>query len=139
MHLDPIIPALCTLVAAVLVLGIVLRRLRQPHVVAYIIAGVLLGPSVLGVVRDSDAMTRMGSIGVVLLLFFVGMEIDLRGLLARWRVAVVGTLLQAAVSVGAVWLLGSVLDWPFGRVLLLGFVISPQQHGRRAEAAPGNR
>ena len=124
MHLDPIIPALCALLAVVLALGIVLRRLRQPHVVAYIVAGVLLGPSAIGVVHDSDIMSRLGSIGVVLLLFFVGMEIDLHGLLARWRVSVIGTVLQVAASVGAVWLLGHALDWPIARIVLLGFVIS---------------
>ncbi|MGB2936877.1 MAG: cation:proton antiporter, partial [Phycisphaerae bacterium] len=70
------------LVAVVLAVGIVLRRFRQPHVVAYIVAGVLLGPSAIGIVHDADVMSRLGSIGVVLLLFFVGMEIDLHGLLA---------------------------------------------------------
>ena len=124
MHLDPVIPALCLLTGIVLALAIMLRRLRQPHVVAYIIAGVLLGPSGIGVVQDAEVMARLGAIGVVLLLFFVGLEMDLRSLLARWRIALIGTILQVAVSVGAAWILGTVLQWPVGRMLLMGFVIS---------------
>lgn len=76
MHLDPIIPALCALLAVVLALGIALRRLRQPHVVAYIVAGVLLGPSAIGIVQDADIKPGLGSIGVVLKLLQEVSEAD---------------------------------------------------------------
>jgi CPA2 family monovalent cation:H+ antiporter-2 len=69
-------------------------------------------------------VARLGEIGVVLLLFFAGMEISIPELKKRWRVPVVGTLLQIAASVGCVLAIGWWRDWPSGRVLLLGFVIS---------------
>lgn len=60
----------------------------------------------------------------VLLLFFAGMEISIPELKKGWRVPVVGTLLQIAASVGCVLGIGWWLDWPSGRALLLGFVVS---------------
>jgi len=60
----------------------------------------------------------------VLLLFFAGMEISIPELKKGWRVPVVGTLLQIAASVGCVLAIGWWLDWPSGRALLLGFVVS---------------
>ena len=61
---------------------------------------------------------------MVLLLFFIGMEVSPRRLASSWKVSIIGTLLQILISVGFVWVVGAWLDWPFGRVLMLGFVIS---------------
>ncbi|MCA9295060.1 MAG: cation:proton antiporter [Phycisphaerales bacterium] len=124
MHLDPIIPILCVIAILVLALAIIMKRFQQPHVVAYVLAGVMVGPSGLGIVRDLDSMSRLGSIGIVLLLFFVGMEVNLPSLIRRWRIAVGGTVLQIVLSLGAIWVLGLFLDWPVNRIVLLGFVIS---------------
>jgi CPA2 family monovalent cation:H+ antiporter-2 len=52
------------------------------------------------------------------------MEISPRRLAANWKVSVIGTLLQILLSVVCVWLVGLWLDWPLGRILMLGFVIS---------------
>ena len=76
MHLDPILPALVLAAFLILVLSLILRRLRQPALIGYLLAGLLLGPSVLGLFTDVKALTRLGEIGVILLLLFVGMEIS---------------------------------------------------------------
>lgn len=124
MHMDPLLPALVGLLFVALALAIWLRRLRQPSVVAYVLAGALLGPNGLGVVTDPNAVVRLGEIGVVLLLFFAGMELSIPELKRGWRVPVLGTLLQIAASIGCAAAIGWWRDWPLGRVLLLGFVIS---------------
>jgi CPA2 family monovalent cation:H+ antiporter-2 len=124
MHLDPAMGAIVGALFLILAVGLALRFLRQPHVVAYLIAGVLIGPGVTGLFMDTDALTRLGAVGVVLLLFFIGMEVSPRRLASSWKVSIIGTLLQILISVGFVWVVGAWLDWPFGRVLMLGFVIS---------------
>jgi CPA2 family monovalent cation:H+ antiporter-2 len=105
-------------------LGLLLRSLKQPHVVGYLIAGVILGPHGIALVQDEATLGRLGAIGVVLLLFFIGMEASPRKLIENWKVAVLGTLLQIFISIGCVWPLGLVLDWPVERIILIGFVIS---------------
>ncbi len=117
-------PYLVGSVAGILLLGLLLRALKQPHVVAYLIAGVVLGPDGFALMTDQVTISRLGEVGVILLLFFVGMEISLPDLLARWKVPVIGTILQIGVSVGCVALLGASQDWPWERIILIGFVIS---------------
>jgi CPA2 family monovalent cation:H+ antiporter-2 len=124
MHLDPLIPALVGTAFAVLLVGLIFRRLRQPQVIAYIAVGIAIGPHGLGWISDVHIAQRLGDTGVILLLFFVGMEISLPHLVANWRIPIIGTLVQIAASVGAVVAVGSWLDWPITRSVLLGFVTS---------------
>ncbi len=124
MHLDPVLPYTVGALLAILVLGLLLRTLKQPYVVGYLIAGVILGPHGMALVQDEATLSRLGAIGVVLLLFFIGMEASPRQLVNNWKVAVLGTLLQILISIGCVWPLGLFLDWPVERIILIGFVIS---------------
>lgn len=124
MHLDPIMPYLVGSILAVLLLGLVLRSIRQPYVVGYLIAGIILGPNGAALITDKDMLGHLGAIGVVLLLFFIGMEVTPKRLVDRWKVAVLGTLLQIFISIGCVWPLGMFLHWPISRIVLIGFVIS---------------
>ncbi len=124
MHLDPILPELVATLLAVVVAGFLMRKLRQPFVVGCLVAGVVLGPHGIDLLGDAQSVERMGTIGVVFLLFFIGLEMSPTRLAESWRVAVVGTLVQIVVSVGCVAGLGLVLEWPWSRILLLGFVIS---------------
>ncbi|MFT5370933.1 MAG: CPA2 family monovalent cation:H+ antiporter-2 [Lysobacterales bacterium] len=124
MHLDPIMPYLVGIILAVLLLGLLLRSLRQPYVIGYLIAGVILGPHGFALITDEVLLGRLGAIGVVLLLFFIGMEISPGKLVANWKVAVIGTFLQIMISLGCIWLFGTLLDWPLSRIVLIGFVIS---------------
>ncbi|MDH5444729.1 MAG: cation:proton antiporter [Gammaproteobacteria bacterium] len=124
MHLDPALPGIVAALLAVLLVGLILHRLKQPHVVAYLVTGIILGPHVIGLFSDQQLIERLGAMGVVLLLFFIGMEVSPRKLVASWRIAVVGTTIQILLSVLCVWLLGKWLDWPLSRSILLGFVIS---------------
>jgi CPA2 family monovalent cation:H+ antiporter-2 len=124
MHMDPIMPHVVGGAAIILLIGLLLRRLGQSHVVGYLLAGVVLGPGGLGLVRDVTVITRFGEVGVVLLLFFVGMEISLPALLAHWRASAVATFTQIMASVACALALGVWQGWPIGRSVLLGFVIS---------------
>lgn len=124
MHVDPLIPPLVGVVAVVLVLGLLLQAFRQPQLVGYIIAGFIIGPAGLGIVTDKVLIEHLGSIGVTLLLFFIGMEVSPQHFVRGWRVAIFGTLFQILVSVGCVSIVGYWLDWTLGRIVLLGFVIS---------------
>jgi len=124
MHLDPIMPYLVSAILAILLLGLVLRTIHQPYVIGYLIAGIILGPHGIALVEDEVLLGRLGAIGVVLLLFFIGMEVSPRKLIDNWKIAVIGTLMQIIISVGCVWPLGQFLDWPLERIVLIGFVIS---------------
>jgi CPA2 family monovalent cation:H+ antiporter-2 len=124
LHIDPILPPLTILSWTIILTGIILHRLKQPHVVGYILLGALIGPRGLGFISEGAILSQLGSVGVVLLLFFVGMEIQIQRLVEIWKIVVFGTVLQILISVVTMAGLGWFLDWPLGRILLLGFVIS---------------
>jgi len=109
---------------AALVCGVVFARLRQPAICGYIMAGALLGPAGLGLISNRDAVDSLAEFGVLMLLFLVGMQLDLRRFVAGWKVALGTTLLQIAGSVGVALVLAPLLKWNFGLAVLLGFVVS---------------
>ena len=123
-HYDPLLLQLTGALLVILAMALLSRVLRQPHVVGYILAGVLLGPGGFDFFKEYELVSRMGDIGVVLLLFFVGMETTPRELLAGWRITFLGTSIQIAASVGLMLGVGAWLDWPVARSVLMGFVIS---------------
>ncbi len=123
MHMHPLLPALVASIFVVLLVGALVRRFGQPHVVAYLLVGIVLGPAGMDVF-EGHAVALVGEFGVILLLFFVGMEVDLSRLVTGWRVSLIGTLLQIAFSIAAVAAIGLWLDWPWPRMVLLGFAIS---------------
>jgi len=124
MHLDPSLPLLVAVIAIILLIGLPLHLMRQPQVIGYLLAGVVSGPFGLSLLTDTAFASRLGEYGVVLLLFFAGMEIAPRQLLSMWRVAVIGTLVQVTLSVALILPLGLWLDWPPARIVLPGFVTS---------------
>lgn len=76
------------------VLAIGFTRLRIPTVAAFLLAGVLLGPTGSGLISDPVNIDTIAQFGLILLLFLIGLEIDVRGMLARGRTVIVSGLLQ---------------------------------------------
>lgn len=124
MHLDPLMPLFVALAFAMASIGLLLRTIRQPAVLGYLLVGVLAGPHCFGYIIEVSAVERLGAIGVILLLFFVGLEVSPPRLLSRWKIAILGTGFQILASVGCTWILGFILDWPLPRTVLVGFGIS---------------
>ncbi|NQW02194.1 MAG: cation:proton antiporter, partial [Rhodospirillales bacterium] len=116
--------AIAAVVLAALVCGIAMERFRQPALVGYILAGVLLGPSALAVVENREQIDVLAEMGVLLLLFIVGMELSLRSFRRIWRLTVLATLMQIGGSVGAMLLLSMVFDLRIETAILLGFVVA---------------
>jgi len=123
-HLDPTLVIVVGITFAVITAGLILDFLKQPIVVAYLMVGVVLGPGMFGLVQDATYLGPLGAMGLVLLLFFVGMEVRPVELIKSWRIAVIGTLLQVLGSCLAVWAIGLYFDWKLARIVLLGFVVS---------------
>jgi CPA2 family monovalent cation:H+ antiporter-2 len=111
-------------VVAALLCGLGMERLRQPAILGYMVAGVLLGPSALGLVRDQGQIGVLAELGVLMLLFVIGMELSLRIFKHIWRLAVAAAALQIAASLVVFWLLAFVFDWPASVAVLMSFVVA---------------
>lgn len=124
MHFDPIMLKLVGSLLIVMSVVMAMRMLHQPHVVGYLLAGILLGPQGLSMLSEQESLNRLGDFGVVLLLFFVGMETTPLKLLKNWRITFLGTAVQIGGCIFLISLVGWWLHWPASRILLIGFVIS---------------
>ncbi|MBN1951150.1 MAG: cation:proton antiporter [Bacteroidales bacterium] len=123
-NIDPLMSKFVLLSLIIIAVGMVLRILRQPSMITYILVGVVVGPFGLKLIADEALISNLGSMGLVLLLFFIGMEIHLPDLIANWKVSVFGTLLQVLISVSITWLIGYFFGWAISQVIVLGFVLS---------------
>ena len=123
MHADALIEIGIVAMTA-LVWGLLLQRLRQPPIVGYIFAGVCLGPSILGLIDNRDAINVFAELGVLLLLFTIGMELSLRGFKRVYRVALIGAGSQIFLSVGIMLLLSRLFGWSTEAAVLGGFVVA---------------
>jgi CPA2 family monovalent cation:H+ antiporter-2 len=104
--------------------GYFAARLRLPPLVGYLLAGVALGPFTPGVVADAHLAPQLAEIGVILLMFGVGMHFSIRDLLAVRHVAVPGALLQIASAVALTCAVGRWWGWSLGSSLVLGLALS---------------
>jgi CPA2 family monovalent cation:H+ antiporter-2 len=110
--------------AAALVLGFLAKRLRVSPIVGYLIAGIVVGPFTAGYVADQHVADQFAEIGVILLLFGVGLKFHLSELLAVWRIAIPGALFQSAISTMSLALLLRAMGWDWTSGIVLGISIS---------------
>lgn len=111
--------ALMTTVA--LLCGLILIRLRQPAIVGYIIAGVLLGPTALGLVSNTETVQVLAELGVIMLLFIIGLEVNLRSFKAVYKTALSTAGLQIAVALLVFYGVGHFLAWSPEKILIFAF------------------
>ena len=110
--------------SAAFVGGLVARRIRVPPIVGYLIAGVAVGPFTPGLVADPEIALQLAEIGVVLLMFGVGLHFSVRDLLTVRRIAVPGAVGQIIVAIGLGIGVALLIGWRFEEGLVLGLAIS---------------
>jgi len=123
-HYVPLITTLASGLGLALILGFIAVRLRLPALVGYLLAGVIIGPFTPGFVADSAIAAELAEIGVMLLMFGVGLHFSLQDLLDVRKIALPGAVLQitvaTALGAGLAWAWG----WSLGGALVFGLALS---------------
>ncbi len=102
----------------------VLRYLRIPTIVGFLLSGVLIGPGGLGLIQDQERINVVAEIGVIFLLFTIGLKLSLREL-SRMRVLIFGAgALQVALTVGLSAGIGAFFGLEFRHSLFFGFLLA---------------
>ncbi len=125
--MHPHMPLIVTLAAALglaLLLGYVALRLRLPALVGYLMAGMALGPHTPGYVADMGLASQLAEIGVMLLMFGVGLHFSVADLMAVRRVAVPGAVVQMAVATAMGAGLAMFWGWSLAGALVFGLALS---------------
>ncbi len=102
-----------------------LQRAGLPTIAGLILVGVLVGPNAFGLIQDKHHVEVLAEVGVVLLLFGIGLELSLDRMKHLWKPILIGGTLQVFITIAAVSAVTiSVTDLGFGRSIFLGFVIA---------------
>ena len=120
----PLLVTIAVALAYALVGGVIARRLGLPSIVGYLIAGVALGPFTPGFHGDPALIRQLAELGVILLMFGVGLHFSLRDLWQVRGIAVPGAMVQMAAIAGAGYLLASGWGWSVGGAWLFGIAAS---------------
>jgi CPA2 family monovalent cation:H+ antiporter-2 len=124
MHEIPLITTIALALSAALLFGLIARRLGLSPIVGYLIAGVLIGPYTPGVVGDAKIASELAEIGVILLMFGVGLHFSLKDLLAVRALAIPGALAQSTAATFACMALAVAIGWSWQSGLILGIAVS---------------
>ncbi len=113
---------------SILILAVVLlyvgQRLKLPSIVTFLIIGILVGPYSFGIITNQDAIDTFGNIGIVLLLFTIGLEFSFQKLLRSWRTVIIGGTVQVLATIVAITLITEFFGMPFNEALIFGFIVS---------------
>ncbi len=121
----PFFRDIALVVLAALAGGAIATWLRQPLFVGYIIGGILVSPFTPGpYVRDVATFQQFAQIGVILLMFSIGVELELRDVVRVGRPALVGAPVTAALTIGTAVAVGAALRWPLEQAAAVGIVIA---------------
>ena len=125
--MDHSVPLITTIAAAfglALVLGFIAARLKLPALVGYLLAGVLIGPGTPGFVADVGIAAELAEIGVMLLMFGVGLHFSLDDLLSVRRIALPGAVVQMAVATAMGTAAGVAWGWSWAGAVVFGLALS---------------
>ena len=123
-HLTPLIGTMVAGLVLAFIFGAIAFRFRLPPLIGYLVAGIAVGPFTPGYVADQNLANELAELGVILLMFGVGLHFSTRDLLAVWKIAVPGALVQ----IGAAMLLGlglaQLMGWDVAAGLVFGLALS---------------
>ena len=124
LHNLPLVTTIATALGMALVLGFLAVRVRIPAIVGYLLAGVLIGPFTPGIEVNTGLAAELAEIGIMLLMFGVGLHFSVDDLLKVRKISVPGATLQMAIATAAGFALAASWGWALGSALVFGLALS---------------
>ncbi len=123
-HQTPLIAMIAAGLMLAYVFGLLAHRLRIQPLVGYLVAGVVVGPFTPGFIADAGMATELAEIGVILLMFGVGLHFSLKDLMSVARIAVPGAIIQIVIATLMGAGLAHVIGWPWQAGMVFGLALS---------------
>lgn len=120
----PLITTIVLGISTAFVCGMVASKLRLSPIVGYLLAGICIGPYTPGFIANSKIAAQFAELGIVLLMFGVGLHFSLKDLMAVKKIAIPGAIVQMSTATGLGTLLAYYWGWPFSSSLLFGLALS---------------
>ena len=122
MHFSGSLTQIALVAVAALLGGMLLTRLKQPAILGYVCAGIILGPSGLRFVENREGITLLAELGILLLLFLIGLELDIQAFKRQWKVSLTAACLQILISLFLVVVTAQFFGAGLGLSMLIGFI-----------------
>ena len=123
-HHTPLIATIVGAIVIAFIFGALAQRLRLPPLIGYLLAGVAVGPFTPGFVADQGLASELAELGVILLMFGVGLHFSMKDLLAVKTIAIPGAIVQIAVATLLGLGLAQLMGWSLGGGLVFGLALS---------------
>jgi CPA2 family monovalent cation:H+ antiporter-2 len=123
MHL-PLLQDLVILIGFSTLIVLLLKRVNLPSILGFLITGIVIGPYSLSLIDDSHQVEIISEIGVILLLFVIGMELSLKQLTSIKKTVFIGGTIQVFVSIGATAIIYSFFSTSWTEAVFMGFLVS---------------
>lgn len=123
-HDTPLIATIVVGLGLAFVFGAIANRFRIPPLVGYLLAGILVGPNTPGFVADQGLALELAEIGIILLMFGVGLHFSMKDLLSVRTIALPGAVVQIGFATLLGWGLAWMLGWSLGAGLVFGLALS---------------
>ena len=124
LHVPPLVSTIAIGLVLAFAFGVLANRFKLPPLVGYLVAGIVIGPFTPGFVADQNIANQLAEVGVILLMFGVGLHFSLKDLLAVRAIAVPGALAQGLVATPLGMAVGWSLGWSAGAGLIFGVALS---------------
>lgn len=107
-----------------LVTVVIFRRLKFPSIVGFLFTGILAGPHASGLIGNTHQVEQMAEIGVVLLLFTIGIEFSLKELMRIKQLVILGGGLQVVLTIVVIAVAGTLFDFSLNQSIFFGFLVA---------------
>ena len=124
LHAPPLVSTIAIGLVLAFSLGVVAHRLKLPPLIGYLVAGIAVGPFTPGVVADQNIANQLAEVGVILLMFGVGLHFSMKDLLSVRAIAIPGAVAQSLIATPLGMAVGWALGWPTGAGVIFGVALS---------------
>jgi CPA2 family monovalent cation:H+ antiporter-2 len=124
LHVPPLVSTIAIGLVLAFAFGVLANRLKLPPLIGYLVAGIVIGPFTPGFVADQNIANQLAEVGVILLMFGVGLHFSLKDLLSVRAIAITGALAQGLVATPLAMGVGWLLGWPVEAGFIFGVALS---------------
>ncbi len=119
-----LLQSLIIMLLTILLIGLAMKKLNQPYFVAYILAGIILGPHCIKVLKNPDTISAIGELGLLIQMFFIGTKLEVQTFAKQIKKPLIGVVAQLVFSLVFIILIGFFYRWSAKEILLFTFIIS---------------
>lgn len=120
----PLLKEIVVVFGIAIIIILAFQKLKLPSILGFLLAGIIVGPSAFNLLSSQHEVELLSEIGIIFLLFIIGIELSFKGLISIWKTVFIGGGLQVGVTIICTTLLAMAMNVPVNTSIFIGFLIS---------------